>query len=432
MNGQSNSDLRMNRDGLLGRRSFFSQIALGVGGAATLGWNDATALRAADLRKRGMACIVLYMRGAPSQFETFDPKPDTETGGPTKAIETAAQGIRIAEGWEKVAAQMNDISIIRSLTNGKEGNHDRAVYQLHTGYLQSATVRHPSLGAIAAAELGEEAFDLPHFINIGHKAGVIGSGFLGMPFEPFRVVDPTKLPNNIELPKGIDAARFSRRNDLLVGLETDFAEAGGRAPVRDHQALYGKAKRMVLSPRLTAFNLNEEQDSVRDRYGRNEFGQGCLLARRLVEQGVTFVEVESPGWDTHDDNFNRVKKLAGTVDPAFAALVADLKERGLLEKTLIVWMGEFGRTPRINPKGGRDHHPLSFNVALAGGGVQGGRVIGATNRDGSQVESRPVTVPDLFCTFCKSLGIDSRKERISPLGRPLKIVEGGEPVTELF
>jgi uncharacterized protein (DUF1501 family) len=318
------------------------------------------------------------------------------------------------------------------LTNGKEGNHDRAVYQLHTGYLQSATVRHPSLGAIAAAELGAEAFDLPHFVNIGHRSGVIGAGFLGMSYEPFRLLDPTKLPNNIELPTGIDAERFTRRNDLLVGLEADFAAAGGRAAVSEHQALYDKAKRMVLSPRLKAFDLTGESDAVRDRYGRNEFGQGCLLARRLVEEGVTFVEVESPGWDTHDDNFNRVKTLAGSVDPAFAALVSDLKQRGLLEKTLVVWMGEFGRTPRINAKGGRDHHPLSFNMALAGAGIQGGRVIGATNRDGSLVENRPVTVPDLFCTFCRALGIDPRKERISPLGRPLKIVEGGAPVTELF
>jgi hypothetical protein len=306
------------------------------------------------------------------------------------------------------------------------------VYQLHTGYLQSATVRHPALGATAAAELGAEAFDLPHFVNIGHRSGVIGSGFLGMSFEPFRLVDPTKLPNNIELPTGIDADRFSRRNELLLDLEADYAGAGGRAPVRDHQALYGKAQRMVLSPRLKAFDLTEEQDAIRDRYGRNEFGQSCLLARRLVEKGVTFVEVESPGWDTHDDNFNRVKKLAGNVDPAFAALVADLKDRGLLEKTLVVWMGEFGRTPRINPKAGRDHHPLSFNVALAGGGVKGGQVVGATTSDGALVDSRPVTVPDLFCTFCQALGIDPRKERISPLGRPLKIVEGGAPVTELF
>lgn len=395
-------------------------------------WPAHFAGAAEQLRRRGKSCILLYMRGAPSQFETFDPKPNTPNGGPTQAIDTAVGGVRIAEGWELVAAQLNDISIIRSLTNGKEGNHDRAVYQLHTGYLQSATVRHPSLGSIAAAELGEEDYDLPHFINIGHRSGVIGAGYLGMSYAPFSILDPAKMPNNIQLPSGTDAARFVRRHQVLRDLEADFAAAGGAAPVQDHQLLYARAQRMVLSPRIQSFDLTQESDAVRDRYGRTEFGQGCLLARRLIEQGVTCVEVESPGWDTHDDNFNRVKALAGQVDPAFAALVADLKDRGLLETTLVVWLGEFGRTPRINAKTGRDHHPLSFNVALAGGGIQGGRVIGSTDKDGNGVQDRPVTVPDLFCTFCQALGIDARKERISALGRPLKVVEGGSSVAELF
>jgi hypothetical protein len=429
---QSLLKVRTAGDGVVDRRSFLRHVSLGAAGGAALGWRDGVTLQADELRRHGMACILLYMRGAPSQFETFDPKPDTPNGGPTKAIETAASGIRIAEGWQRVAEQMNDIALIRSLTNGKEGNHDRAVYQLHTGYLQSGTVRHPSLGAVAAAELGSADFDLPHFVNIGHRSGVIGSGYLGMSYSPFSVTDPTKLPHNIALPPGIDADRFGRRHDLLAGLEADFAAAGGAAVVEDHQLLYGKAKRLVLSPRLKAFDLAQEKDAVRDRYGRTEFGQGCLLARRLVEQGVTFVEVESPGWDTHDDNFNRVNTLAAGVDPAFAALVADLKDRGLLEKTLVIWMGEFGRTPRINPKAGRDHHPLSFNVALAGGGIKGGQVVGATNDEGTLVDRRPVTVPDLFCTFCRALGIDARKEYVSSLGRPLTIVNGGAPVTELF
>jgi hypothetical protein len=429
---QSLMNVRTTRDGVVDRRSFLRHVSLGAAGGAALSWKDGMTLQAEELRRRGMACIFLHMRGAPSQFETFDPKPDTPNGGPTKAIETAASGIRIAEGWERVAAQMNDIALIRSLTNGKEGNHDRAVYQLHTGYLQSGTVRHPSLGAIAAAELGSADFDLPHFVNIGHRSGVVGAGYLGMSYSPFSVIDPTKLPNNIQLPTGIDADRFGRRQDLLQGLEADFSESGGANAVQDHHLLYGKAKRLVLSPRLKAFDLTQERDGVRDRYGRTEFGQGCLLARRLVEQGVTFVEVESAGWDTHDDNFNRVKKLAGQVDPAFAALVADLKDRGLLEKTLVVWLGEFGRTPRINAKAGRDHHPLSFNMALAGGGIKGGQVVGATNDEGTLVDRRPVTVPDLFCTFCQALGIDARKEYVSSLGRPLKIVDGGAPVSELF
>jgi hypothetical protein len=424
--------VQTNDQKMVNRRAFTSTLITGAVGSAALGWREALTSQAAELRSRGMSCVLLFMRGAPSQFETFDPKPGTVNGGPTRAIDTAVNGIRIAEGWDKVAAQMQDISLIRSMTNNKEGNHDRAVYQLHTGYVQSQTVKHPSLGAIAAAELGPEGFDLPDFVTIGHRAGVIGSGFLGTSVAPFAVLDPSKVPNNVELPPGIAADRFTRRHDLLRDLEVDFAESGGKARVQNHQILYGNAKRMVLSPRLKAFDLSQEKESVRDRYGRTDFGQGCLLARRLVEQGVTFVEVESPGWDTHQDNFRRVKTLASGVDPAFAALIADLKDRGLLEKTLVIWMGEFGRTPRINANAGRDHHPASFNVALAGGGIRGGQVIGATTDDGMQVAQRPVTVPDLFCTFCNALKIDPRKENVSPLGRPLTITHGGEPVTELL
>jgi hypothetical protein len=423
--------VRMKGDAVVSRRSFLRNVTLGTAGMVGLGWKH-MALHADELRRRGMACILLFMRGAPSQFETFDPKPGTAQGGPTRAIDTVVPGIRIAEGWSRVAAQMRDIALIRSLTNNREGDHDRAVYQLHTGYVRSGTVVHPSLGAIAAAELGPNDFDLPHFVAIGHRAGIIGSGFLGMSVAPFGLVDPTKLPENIDLPPGLAAARFRRRHDLLRHLEADFAAAGGQERVEEHQLLYGNAQRMVLSPRLEAFDLTRESQSVRDRYGRTEFGQGCLLARRLVERGVTFVEVEAPGWDTHQDNFNRVRTLAGAVDPAFAMLVADLSDRGLLDRTLVIWMGEFGRTPRINATAGRDHHPLSFNAALAGGGIKGGQVVGATNAAGTDVDRRPVTVPDLFSTFCHALKIDQRKENTTPLGRPLKIVDGGQPVLELF
>jgi uncharacterized protein (DUF1501 family) len=183
---------------------------------------------------------------------------------------------------------------------------------------------------------------------------------------------------------------------------------------------------------MKAFDLNQEKDELRDRYGRTPFGQGCLLARRLIEQGVTFVEVEQNGWDTHDDNFNRTKKLTEAADPAFASLVSDLKERGMLERTLIIWMGEFGRTPRINPKTGRDHFPRAFNVALAGAGIRGGQVIGSTSADGTEVKLRPVSVPDLFCTFYNALKINPRKENMSSLGRPIKLIDKGEAVKELF
>jgi uncharacterized protein (DUF1501 family) len=268
-------------------------------------------------------------------------------------------------------------------------------------------------------------------VSIGGREGV-GSGFLGMSVAPFVVNDPQRMPTNVELPRGVSAPRFARRLNLLKDLEQDFSDAGAAQRVSDHQAIYAGAAQMVLSPRLKAFDLGDEKEEIRDRYGRNAFGQGCLLARRLVEAGVTFVEVGSNGWDTHDDNFNRVQRLSGIVDPAFAALVGDLKDRGMLEKTLVIWMGEFGRTPRINGRTGRDHYPRAFNVALAGGGVRGGQVIGATARDGMSVQDRPVTVPDLFCSFYHALKINPRKENMSGLGRPIKLVDGGQVVKELF
>ena len=227
-------------------------------------------------------------------------------------------------------------------------------------------------------------------------------------------------------------ARYSRRLGLLDKLEDDFAGRGGQIVVDNHRRLYQKASKMVLSSSVKAFDINEEPENVRAKYGDSDFGRGCLLARRLVEAGVTFVEVQSRGWDTHDDVFNRVNKLASDVDPGFAALVSDLKERGRLDRTLVVWMGEFGRTPKVNPRGGRDHWPSVFNVAIAGGGVRGGQVIGASAADGTGVQDRPVTIPDLFCSVCKSLDVNPRIESISPLGRPLKIVDGGKPVDELF
>jgi uncharacterized protein (DUF1501 family) len=189
---------------------------------------------------------------------------------------------------------------------------------------------------------------------------------------------------------------------------------------------------MILSPEMKAFDLAKESDTMREAYGQHSFGAGCLLARRLVESGVTFVEVVSSGWDTHDDNFNRSKKLAEEVDKPFAMLISDLKQRGMLDKTLIIWMGEFGRTPVINARAGRDHYPRAFNVALAGGGIRGGRVIGETDESGTTITDRPVSVSDLFQTFCKSLHIDADKENMSPIGRPIKVVDGGEPVGELF
>jgi hypothetical protein len=419
--------VRVNGAGAVSRRGFLRTVGGGAVGLAGLGWLDCLTAHAAELRKAGKACILLWMAGGPSQFETFDPKPGADTQGPTRAIPTAVSGIHIAEHWGKVAGVTGELAIIRSMTS-KEGNHGRATYLLHTGYSPSGGIVHPGFGSIVASELGRADFDLPNFVSIQGQS--VGPSFLGVQHAPFVVLDPNRPPDNLTAP--VSGDRLHRRLGLLKELEGPFAREGAAEQVRDHQALYRQTAQMVLSPRVKAFNLDAEPGKLRESYGRTPFGQGCLMARRLVEAGVPFVEVQSSGWDTHGNELATLKKLIPPVDRGLAALVSDLKVRGLLEKTLVVWMGEFGRMPRINLTNGRDHFPTAFNAVLAGGGVKGGQVIGATDKLGTAVVQRPVTVPDLFCTFCKSLGIDPRRENQSNVGRPLKIVEGGQVVQEVF
>jgi hypothetical protein len=423
----------MGRDGVIGRRHFLQTIGAGTAGLAVsavmpVSFSDWMALHASDIRKREMACIVLWMAGGPSQLETFDPKPGTEHGGTTRAIQTAVSGISIAEGWNQTARVMKEITLVRSMTN-KEGNHQRATYQLHTGYVPSATIKHPNLGCSLVNELGESRLDLPHIVSIG--GATIGAGFLGAALEPFVVQNPQRPPENTQ-PR-VASDRFRRRLALLERLEgAGFERTGGADRVKDHRALYRQTAKMILSPHMRAFNLDEEPTPVREAYGDNPFGQGCLLARRLVQTGVTFIEVRSNGWDTHQQNNEKVGKLASQVDPAFAALITDLKHKGMLGQTLVLWMGEFGRTPKINPNAGRDHFPQVFNVALAGAGVKGGQVIGASSPEGSAVKDQPVGVPDLLVSLCHALKVDSTKEMMSPIGRPIKIVDGGKPIHGLF
>uniref|UniRef100_A0A7C4LMP5 DUF1501 domain-containing protein n=1 Tax=Schlesneria paludicola TaxID=360056 RepID=A0A7C4LMP5_9PLAN len=425
--------VRINRQGV-SRRGFVHAVSAAALAAGTLSFRDLITVRADELRKRGRSFILLWMQGGPSHLDTFDPKPGTENGGDTQAIDTAVPGIHIAAPWHETAKVLGELAIVRSLTN-KEGQHDRATYQLHTGYIPSGSVKHPSLGSNIAREIGPKDLDVPAVVTIGGGrggAGVsgMGAGFLGVDYEPFHVADPNRLPENVAT--GTSEARYRRRLALLGRIEEEFAQRGGEVVVDNHRRIYDKAAKLVLSPNTKAFDLSQEPAAVKQKYGNNSFGLGCLLARRLVEAGVTFVEVQHGNWDTHQDNFTRVPELSGQVDPALAALINDLKERGLLETTLVAWMGEFGRTPRINPRGGRDHYPRVFSAVLAGGGVRGGQVIGASTNDGTAVLHDPVTVPDLFCSICKSLGVDPAKENMSPLGRPMKIVDGGRPVDQLF
>ena len=407
------------------RRQFAQRVTAASYMSGAFSFSGLLKAHAEAAKKAGRAMILLWMNGGPSQFETFDPK-SGEAGGGTKSIATKIPGVQIAEYWEQTAQVLDRCAVIRSLTN-KEGNHQRAVYQLHTGYTPTGSVKHPSFASNVAHEIGPRDFDLPSFVSIGRTQG---AGFLGVDYEPFVVDAPGQPPRNLE--NTVSEARLHRRLGLLNQIENEYAARGGKTVVENQQPLYGKTSRLVLSPRTQAFDLDSEPAALKEKYGKSNFGRGCLLARRLVEAGVTFVEVRSDGWDTHQDVGDTISGIAKQVDPAMAALITDLEDRKMLDTTTVVWLGEFGRTPTISPRGGRDHFPRAFSCVLAGGGIRGGQVIGKTSADGSSIEQRPVTVPDLFVSLSKTLAIDPRHENHSPLGRPLKIVDGGEVVQELF
>lgn len=430
MNLQHHVHVAVKRGRVVSRRHFLQVAGLGAAAGGLCSWRSVVQAQAAELRRRGRACILLWMQGGPSQFETFSPKPDHENGGETKAIATSVPGLEFSENLPNLAKVADHLAVIRSMTS-REGSHPRATSYLHTGYLPTASIRYPALGALLAREIPDPECELPAFVKVGANRGLVddGGGFLGAAYDPFLVPQAGSLPSNSQLTTPAD--RYRRRLGLLGRLEDTFAAEAPQA-VDDHRALYDKASRMVLSPHMKAFNLQEEPASVRDAYGQQGFGAGCLLARRLVEQGVTFVEVQSGGWDTHDNNFERSRQLTSQIDRPMAQLLIELHERGLLERTLVVWLGEFGRTPRINARSGRDHYPRAFTAALAGAGIQGGQAIGQTDAGGNTVTERPVQVPDLFQTICHALRVDADKENMSSIGRPIRMVDGGKPVMELF
>jgi hypothetical protein len=373
------------------------------------------------------------MSGGPSHLDIWDLKPDSEkNGGPFRPIATSAEGVSITEHLPKTAKQMHHLNIVRSL-DSKEGNHDRGRYLMHTGYAPNPTVVHPGWGSVCAYELGErlENFDLPHCISI--NAPGQGAGFLGMSYAPFVVQNPNAPIANLQPPKTVDAYRQDRRIQMLGLVENQFISQRRGDAAADHKAVYAKTLKMMNSRYRAAFELGGEPAAIRDRYGRGSFGSGCLMARRLVEQGVTYVEVALDGWDTHANNFDALsQRLLPQLDQGMAALVEDLATRGLLETTQIVWMGEFGRTPRINQNAGRDHWPRSWSVVVGGGGLKGGQVVGATDKDGIEVVDRPVGVMDLIATMTRSMGISLDTEYTTPRGRPMKVVDNGRPISELL
>jgi uncharacterized protein (DUF1501 family) len=422
------STVRLTRSGTFRRRDLLKVISAAGLAAGALPWTDVVTASADELRRQGVH-PALDARGQP--VRNLRPKPGHANGGETKAIATSVSGIEYSENLPELAKVADKLCLVRSMTS-KEGSHPRATYVMHTGYLPTATVRYPTLGSIVAREIAPPASELPSFVRIGARfgGGSDNAGLLGIDWDPFAMLQAGRPPENTALTTSQD--RYSRRLKLLTKLEQHYATSGGKQEVADHQKVYAQAAKMVTSPKMEAFDLSKESASVQEAYGDSPFAKGCLLARRLIETGVTFVEVNLGNWDTHQDNAERTKTLCGQLDTPFAALVKDLSDRGMLDKTLVIWMGEFGRTPRINPRGGRDHYPRAFDAVLAGGGVKGGQVIGSTDAGGASVEDRPVTVNDLFRTICRSLSINADKENMSSIGRPIKIVDGGAVVNEVF
>ena len=400
--------------------------ALGLSAASLLA---PLGLHAEQIKKQQRACILVWLAGAPSQMETWDPKPGTGNGGSTKAIKTALSGVSIAEHWPQMAKALGNVAIIRSMV-GKEAAHARGTYHLHTGRRMGGPEKHPNFGSVVAAELGDTNSELPNFVSVGQT---LSSGFLGVNVAPFIVNRAGQLPANVS--SAVTSPRVSRRLALLKAQDAELSEAGAAALVEEHRVLYERARRLMTSPKLKSFKLNGEPAARQQAYGKNRFGQGLLVARRLVEAGVPFVEVRRGGWDMHNSLFTRIKPAAAEVDRGVAALLADLKQRGLLKRTLVIVAGEFGRTPKINSKSpapGRDHWARSFGLMLAGAGIRGGQVVGKTSANGQEVIDRAVSVEDLFQTICSAMKIDADKELFTPGGRPLKIVDGGKAISEIL
>lgn len=414
------------------RRAFVAG-ALGASlGWALLGRRGQAQQRTRTGGKRPPAdhCVILTMNGGMAQTDTFDPKPGTRNAGPLAAIDTAAPGLRFSELLPRLAGEARELAVIRSMVTS-EGAHERARYLLHTGYAPSGTVRHPDLGALVAQGKHDEEFDLPAYVAVG--GGGLGAGVLGVGYEPFRVADPRQPVENLSYAPGVNALRWQRRRKLLTILERRFLRRHPGEETRGHTQVYERADRLMHAAEVEAFSLAREPSGLREAYGQNPFGQGCLLARRLVEAGVPAVEVQLGGWDTHQDNFTRNRELAAMLDAGLASLLHDLRERDLLRKTLVLVLSEFGRTPGINANEGRDHWTRGWSVVLAGGPVRGGQAVGATGRDGTQGVERPVGVPDLFASIFRALGIDPARVNETPNGRPIRAVDaGGKVVGELF
>lgn len=422
------------------RHTGLGGAALAFTGATASGWLPSVARAAANAPGRRRHCILLWMSGGPAQTDTFDMKPGHANGGELQEAPTSVPGLRFSQHLPGLARHADKLAIVRSLKT-KEGDHARGTQLMRTGYPPMGVVRYPAIGAGLAKELALPDDALPPYVSIGPALSLnreaYGSGFLGPRYAPLVVGAPQGLSpeaapakgfaplrvDSVSPPPGVTDGQMAERVELWRSLETGFVGSHDGGATRAHQATYDSALRMIHSDAAAAFRLDQEPDTVRERYGRGLFGQGCLLARRLVERGVPFVEVTLGGWDTHADGFNQVRNLSLQLDAGWATLMTDLEERGLLESTTILWMGEFGRTPQVNASAGRDHFPRAWSCVLAGGGIAGGQAYGRTDAGGGDVEENPVSATQVLATLCEAVGVPPDSENTSESGRPIKLVD---------
>lgn len=441
--------------GGIGRRHFLKHMA-GFSLMAAPSINFISGLRAMEdkLKKDHKSLIILWMSGGPSHMDTWDLKPGESTGGQFKPIKTSADGVMISEHLPLVAKQMKHLSIIRSMVTN-EGSHERGRTLMHTAYAANPAITFPSIGAVTSHQIPRPELAIPSFISVSGTSE--GPGFLGMTHAPFAVQTPGSPPQNISLPGDLGDERSKTiradfRKQFLAKVENNFAGQSRGIAASAHTDIYKKAFDLTYSQLKNVFDLKIDGNKPMDKkyeelYGNDNFGRGCLLARKLVEAGVSCVEVDLGGWDNHANIFQALHStgnatggmqnragLADRLDKGMSALVQDLVERGMWKNTVVVWMGEFGRTPKINQNGGRDHWARCWSVVVGGGGIKGGIVHGSTDKDGTSVKDNPATVGDLFATLYTALGINPDTEIRDPLGRPRKISgeKAGKPISSLI
>lgn len=413
----------------MSRRHFMKHMAGAsamTGSALAMG--HSLQAHAQELKANRKSAILLWMGGGPSTMDIWDLKPGAPTGGEFRPISTTGD-VQISEHMPMMAQNMDKMSIIRNMST-READHNRGRYYMHTGYPMNPNVEHPSYGSVLAHELIDQRpeLEIPPFVAVG--GGSVGPGFLGMAWSPFSVSSTGQVRN---LDMGMELGRLAQRRQALNLIEQKFIEQRRGISAEEHNKVLNKTWSLMTSEQMNAFKVMQEPQEVRERYGENGFGRGCLMARRLVEVGVPFVEVSLGGWDNHQNIFPTLRdQRLPTLDRAMSALVEDLSQRGLLEDTAIIWMGEFSRTPQINGNAGRDHYARAWSVAVGGAGMNSGIAVGQTNEDGTRVEGNAYTSEDVMASVCKALGISLETTFTSRSGRPMQIANKGRIIKELF